>query len=83
MLVRVWKNWNPVHCKGNAEAQPLCKQSGGASSKEFAASSRHERGQWDPWAEGPLEEEIVPHSTILAWKVTVHGAAESQTRLSD
>ena len=29
----------------------------------------------------PLEEEIATHSSILAWRVTIHGVAKSQTRL--
>ena len=43
--------------------------------------------------EGPLEKEMVTHSSILAWRIpwtekpgrlhTVHGAAKSRTRLSD
>ena len=42
--------------------------------------------------EDPLEEGMATHSSILAWKIpidrgawwaTVHGAAESRTRLSD
>ena len=40
--------------------------------------------------EDPLEEGMATHSSILAWKIpgteelhTVHGAAKSQTRLSD
>ena len=45
----------------------------------------------DPGWEDPLEEEMAPHSTTLAWKnpmdrgawwATVHGVAESQTCLS-
>ena len=43
-----------------------------------------------PGQEDPLQEEMVTHSSILAWRipwtgarrVTVHGAAESRTRLS-
>ena len=44
---------------------------------------------FDPWVEKiPLEEEIVAHSSILAWKIPwiqqawwaiVHGVAKSQT----
>ena len=39
--------------------------------------------------EDPLKEEIVTHSSILAWRIpwveepTVHGVTKSQTRLSD
>ena len=42
--------------------------------------------------EDPLEKEMVTHSSTLAWKIpwtekpgrlTVHGVAKSQTRLSD
>ena len=42
--------------------------------------------------EGPLEEGMVTHSNILAWRIskdrgawrgTVHGVAKSRTRLSD
>ena len=42
--------------------------------------------------EGPLEEGVATHSSILAWRIpmdkgawwaTVHGVAKSQTRLSD
>ena len=39
--------------------------------------------------EDPLEKEMATHSSLLAWKIpwmeepTVHGAAKSQTRLSD
>ena len=42
--------------------------------------------------EGPLEEGMATHSSILAWRIpmdvgawwaTVHGVAKSQTRLSD
>ena len=42
--------------------------------------------------EDPLEKEMAAHSSILAWKIpwlrepgrlTVHGVAKSQTRLSD
>ena len=44
-----------------------------------------------PVSEDPWEEEMATHSSILAWKnsmnrgarwATVHGVAESQTRLS-
>jgi len=39
--------------------------------------------------EDPLKEEIVTHSSILAWRIpwveepTVHGVTKSQTRLTD
>ena len=43
--------------------------------------------------EDPLEKEMAPHSSTLAWRIpwreesgrlhTVHGVAKSQTRLSD
>ena len=42
--------------------------------------------------EGPLEEDMATHSSILAWRspmdrgawqATVHGVAKSRTRLSD
>ena len=42
--------------------------------------------------EDPLEEEMAPHSSILAWRIpmdrgawraTVQGVAKSQTQLSD
>ena len=45
-----------------------------------------------PWWEDPLEEEMAPHSSILAWEFhgqrsltgyTVHRVAKSQTQLSD
>ena len=47
---------------------------------------------WSLGAEDPLEEGMSTHSSILAWRTpmdrgawwaTVHGAAKSQTRLSD
>ena len=52
---------------------------------------------WETWVqslgwEDPLEEGMTTHSSILAWRipidrgawrVTVHGVAESWTRLSD
>ena len=38
--------------------------------------------------EDPLEEEMAPHSSTLAWKIpwmeaTVHGVTKSRTQLSD
>ena len=33
--------------------------------------------------EDPLEKEKVTHSSMLAWRITVHGVAKSWTRLSD
>ena len=33
--------------------------------------------------EDPLEKEMATHSSILAWRATVHGVAKSQTPLSD
>ena len=52
---------------------------------------------WETWVqslgwEDPLEEGMVTHSSILAWRIpsdrgawmaTDHGVAKSQTRLSD
>ena len=45
---------------------------------------------WETWVrslgwEDPLEEGIVPHSSILAWRIpwTVYGVAKSWARLSD
>ena len=52
---------------------------------------------WETWApslgwEDPLEEDMAPHSSILAWRIpmdrgawkaTLHGVAKSQTQLSD
>ena len=48
---------------------------------------------WETWVrflgwEDPLEKEMAPHSSILAWKIpwteaTVHGFAKSWTRLRD
>ena len=49
---------------------------------------------WVPFLgwEDPLEEGMVTHTSILAWRIpmnreawqaTVHGVAKSQTRLSD
>ena len=52
---------------------------------------------WETWVqslgqEGPLEEGMASHSSILAWRIpmdgeawwaTVHGVANSWTRLSD
>ena len=52
---------------------------------------------WETWVqslgwEGPLEEGMATHPSILAWgipmdrgaqRARVHGIAESQTRLSD
>ena len=52
---------------------------------------------WETWVqslgwEDPLEESMATHSSILAWRMpmdrgawwaTVHGAAQSQTGLSD
>ena len=52
---------------------------------------------WETWVqslgwEGPLEEGMATHSSILAWRIsmdrgawwaTVHGVARSQTQLSD
>ena len=47
---------------------------------------------WSPVWENPLEEGMVSHSSILAWKIpmnrgvwwaTVHGVTKSQTWLSD
>ena len=32
--------------------------------------------------EDPLEEEMETHSSIFAWKTTVHGITKSWTRLS-
>ena len=32
------------------------------------------------YGEGPLEKEMATHSSILAWKSAVHGAAKSQTQ---
>ena len=43
-----------------------------------------------PGSEDSLEEEMTPHSSILAWRMdkgawraTVHGAVQSQTQLSN
>ena len=33
--------------------------------------------------EDPLEKGMATHSSVLAWPATVHGVAESQTRLSN
>ena len=33
--------------------------------------------------EDPLEKEMATHSSILAWRITVHGVAKSWTQLSD
>ena len=33
--------------------------------------------------EDPLEKGNATHSSILAWRITVHGVAKSQTQLSD
>ena len=33
--------------------------------------------------EDPLEKEMATHSSIFAWEATVHGVAESRTRLSN
>ena len=30
--------------------------------------------------EDPLEKEMATHSSVLAWRSTVHGAAKSQTQ---
>ena len=52
---------------------------------------------WETWVqslglEDPLEKELTTHSSILAWRIPmdrgtwqalVHGAAKSQTRMSD
>ena len=52
---------------------------------------------WETWVqslgwEDPLEESTATHSSLLAWRIpiergawkaTIHGVAESQTRLSD
>ena len=52
---------------------------------------------WETWVqslswEDPLEERMVTHSSILAWRIptdrgawraTAHGATKSQTRLND
>ena len=43
------------------------------------------RETWVPsldW-EDPLEKGKATHSSILAWRITVHGTAKSWTRLSD
>ena len=34
---------------------------------------------WSLGQEDPLEEEMAPHSSILAWRATVHGVVESDT----
>ena len=55
------------------------------------ASMQETRVQSPGW-EDPLEEEMAPHSSILAWRIpmdrgvwwaTVHGVGKSRTRLSD
>ena len=33
--------------------------------------------------ENPLEKGMATHSSILAWRILVHGIAESQTQLSN
>ena len=43
---------------------------------------------WETWVqslgwEDPPEKETTTHSRILAWRIPVHGVANSQTRLSD
>ena len=44
---------------------------GGSSDKESACQcKRHKRSGFDPWVgKYPLEEEMEPHSNILAWKI--------------
>ena len=62
----------------------------GAEGKE-PASSVGDLGLIPGWKD-PLEESVATHSSILAWRIpmergawqaTVHGVAQSQTRLSD
>ena len=64
---------------------------GGASDKKPTCQSRRcKRHRFNPWVRKiPLEQEMAPHSSILAWKIscpeepdTVHEVAKSQTRLS-
>ena len=59
---------------------------GGSDSKESSCNV------WDLGWEDPLEEGMLTHSSILAWRIpmdrgawwaTVHGVAKSQTRLND
>ena len=44
---------------------------GGASGKESTCQCmRHKRCRFDPWVgEDPLEKEMVPHSSTLAWEI--------------
>ena len=43
----------------------------GANGKEPACQCRkHKRGRFDPWiGKNPLKEEMVTHSSILAWRI--------------
>ena len=38
---------------------------------------------WSLGQEDPLEYEMATHSSIVAWRATVHGVAKSQTQLSN
>ena len=69
---------------------PLTAFSGGSDSKESACNAG-DVGSVPGW-EGPLEEGMATHSSILAWRipmdrgawwVAVHVVVESRTRLSD
>ena len=44
---------------------------GGASGKESTCQCmRHKRCRFDPWVgEDPLEKEMAPHSSTLAWEI--------------
>ena len=48
-----------------------------------AMQETHETWVQSLGQEDPLEEEIATDSSILAWQVTVHGVAKSQTCLRD
>jgi len=69
---------------------PLTAFSGGSDSKQSACNAG-DLGSVPGW-EGPLEEGMATHSSILAWRipmdrgawwVAVHVVVESRTRLSD
>ena len=67
---------------------------GGTSGKESACQCRrHERLGFDPWlGKIPLEEEMVTHSSVLAWRILWTeepgglqrmGSKKSRARLND
>ena len=70
------KNQGNKTCKSDL---PICTQGsqdcsfrgmrGGSSGKEPACQCRRQTGVWSLGLEDPLEEGLVTHSSILAWRI--------------